>query len=195
MGIFNSVFSRNSSLGGIMNLPSLLYAIFWGKTVYSDYYDSRLVNGNEFEAVPSKSNSIYFNGVDSVASITFSNDVLMYVTNVIDKYSEDGIELLTWQTGDIDVSGLFEIDTDNRTLNIMFDGTNYKEGYQTYFALQRNNDGENETFLSFSFSEGLEGKSYAIETDEKIAEWENYINPWSILKLESRTGLSIKFKL
>lgn len=148
------------------NIPCLTNCIFWGQTIDSDSYNSRLVNGNEYEAISSKANSIYFNGVDSVASITYDNDVLYYLDQVIDKYSNDSINLEIWQTGDVAVTGLFQIDLDNRTLKIGFDGTNFKEHYQTHFVGKVTDGSEIITFINYTFSEGLSNKTYDNVTDE-----------------------------
>lgn len=164
------------------NIPCLIDCLFWGQTVDSDSYNSRLVNDNEYEAVPSKANSIYFNGTTSKASITFSNDVLMYLDQVVDKYSNDGLILEVWQTGDVAVSGLFQIDIENRTLEIGFDGTTFKEHYQTHFIGKYYNEIDYVTFIDYTFSEGLENKCYDATPIQIIELYKDRLFPFGGVK-------------
>ena len=165
---------------------------FWGQKFSGNEYIGRTGGGTEIKALITQSYSIYFNGVDSIASVTFDNDILLYVDNVINKYSENGTDLIVWQTGDAPVTGLFELDLDNRTLNIGYDGTDFKEHYQTHFILQYNNGSELITFLEYTFSEGLPGKTYDAIPAEIQGQYKNKQFPFNQLRSGVRLTSGLK---
>ena len=99
---------------------------------------------------------IYLNGTTSKASTTFTNDILYYLDNLTILYSEDGVILKTWETGDISVQGLLQIDLENRTLTIGFDGTNYKEMFLIGVVCEYNNSVELIKWFDITTSSGSE---------------------------------------
>lgn len=121
--------------------------------------------GNDAKIIAS--NCVQYNGTSSKSVIQFDN----YCTFISDRISitystNGGTSFQTWKTGDVAVSGLVQVDSANKRINIGFDGTNYFNGIITKITIEYLSNSVYTKWFECNFSSGYTVKDWNIMNNE-----------------------------